>query len=94
MFNTASGNMLSEGNILYWNVWFTAPEKVKQKEWENHAELWRKSIQADHGAPNGQGTISRYFDGTPFRPLKNLADGELPKILAFIKEHLDEKTNA
>ena len=93
IFNTASGNMLSEGNILYWNVWFTAPEEVKQKEWKKHAELWRKSIQADHGAPNGQGTISRYFDGTPFKPLKNLVDGELPKILAFITEHLDEKTN-
>ena len=44
IFNTASGNMLSEGNILYWNVWFTAPEEVKQKEWKKHAELWRKSI--------------------------------------------------
>ncbi|MFT5250326.1 MAG: hypothetical protein ACI93P_002061 [bacterium] len=89
IFNTAGGNMLKEGNILYWNVWFTAPEEVAQTEWHDHAEHWRKSIQVDHGAPDGQGTIARYFDGTPFKPLRNLAIQELPKILAYIKGHID-----
>jgi hypothetical protein len=88
IFNTAGGNMLKEGNILYWNVWFTAPEKVDQTEWKNHAEFWRDSIQADHGSPDGQGTKARYFDGTPFKPLQNLAIAELPKILAYIKNHM------
>lgn len=89
IFNMAGGNMLKEGNILYWNVWFTAPEKVNQEEWQDHAEFWRDSIQADHGAPDGQGTKARYFDGTPFKPLRNLAIQELPKILAYIRDHVD-----
>lgn len=89
VFNTAGGNMLKEGNILYWNVWFTAPEKVDQTEWQDHAEFWRDSIQADHGSPDGQGTKARYFDGTPFKPLTNLAIQELPKILAYIKDNID-----
>lgn len=91
IFNTVGGNMLKEGNILYWNVWFTAPEIVNQEEWQKHAEFWRDSIQADHGAPDGQGTKARYFDGTPFKPLKNLALEELPKILNYIKDHIDHK---
>jgi hypothetical protein len=90
IFNTAGGNMLKEGNILYWNVWFTAPERVDQTEWKDHAEFWRASIQADHGSPNGQGTKARYFDGMPFKPLRNLAIQELPKIFAYIKDHIDK----
>ena len=87
-FNTASGNMLKEGNILTWNVWFTAPELVDQEEWTEHTEKWRKSIDADHGSPEGDGTDARYFDGTPFKPLKELLIEELPKIIKFIKDHL------
>jgi hypothetical protein len=67
IFNTASGNMLKSGNILTWNVWFTAPEYVDTEEWSKHAEKWRKSINADHGSPEGEGTDARYFDGTPFK---------------------------
>ena len=94
-FNTAGGNMLKEGNILYWNVWFTAPELVDEEEWQGHAEFWRDSIQADHGAaPDGQGTKARYFDGTPFKPLRNLAIQELPKILAYIKENVESAPEA
>ena len=85
----AAGNMLKEGNILTWNVWFTAPELVDQQEWEDHAEKWRLSLDSDHGSPEGPGTVPRYFDGTPFKPLEELAKEELPKILAFIGEHLD-----
>ncbi len=87
-FNTIGGNMLKEGNILSWNVWFTAPELVDQEEWQNHADYWRESIDADHGSPDGEGTIARHFDGTPFEPLKELLIKELPRIIAFGEKHL------
>ncbi len=88
VFNTASGNMLKEGNILSWNVWFTAPELVDTQEREDHAELWRQSIQADHGSPEGPGTDARYFDGTPFKPLRELLLEELPRITKFISDQV------
>jgi len=88
IFNTASGNMLQKGNVLTWNVWFTAPEHVDQKEWADHAELWRHSIDADHGSPDGEGTLPRYFDGTEFKPLNELIKKELPIILEYIKDHI------
>ena len=87
VFNLASGNMLKPQTVLTWNVWFTAPELVDQEEWRNHAELWRESIQADHGSPDGNGSVARHFDGTPFKPLQELLEEELPKILAFLAEH-------
>ena len=80
--------MLKKGNILSWNVWFTAPELVDTEEWEDHAELWRQSIQADHGSPEGPGTDARYFDGTPFKPLKEWVLEELPRVMSFIQEHI------
>lgn len=88
IFNTASGNMLKNGNVLSWNVWFTAPELVDQEEWTKHTEVWRESIDADHGSPDGNGTIARYIDGTPFKPLQHLLDEELMKIVNYIKDHL------
>jgi hypothetical protein len=88
IFNMASGNMLKAGNTLTWNVWFTAPELVDQQEWATHAEKWRQSIDADHGSPDGNGTTARYYDGSPFSPLKALLIEEMPRILAFIKKHL------
>lgn len=90
LFNAVSGNMLKNGNILTWNVWFTAPELVNQKEWAEHAEKWRKSIEADHGSPEGNGSIARTFDGTPFTPLKELLENELPQILEFSLKYLKE----
>ncbi len=88
IFNLASGNMLQSGNILTWNVWFIPPELVDKVEWRTHAERWRESIDADHGSPDGNnGTIARYFDGTPFKPIEELLKIEEEKILAFIKEH-------
>lgn len=74
IFNLGSGNMLKAGNVLTWNVWFTAPELVDTEEWKTHAERWRKSIHADHGkSPDGSvsGPV-RYADGSPFKPLKYL----------------------
>lgn len=88
IFNKASGNMLQNGNTLTWNVWFTAPELVDQAEWAAHAEKWRQSIDADHGSPEGPGTIARYFDGTPFKPLEEIFEDELPRLTAFIEKYL------
>ena len=84
VFNIASGNMLKEGNTLTWNVWFTAPELVDTDEWQEHAEKWRESIDADHGSPEGPGTDARYFDGTPFKPLEALVKEEYSKIIDFV----------
>jgi hypothetical protein len=87
IFNAASGNMLKNGNILTWNVWFTAPELVDQLEWAGHAEKWRKSIDADHGSPDGDGTVARHYDGTRFQPLRELLAEELHLIPSFIVKH-------
>ena len=65
-FNVASGNLLTPGAVLTWNVWFEEPALVDQKEWAEHAEKWRESIDADHGSPTGDGTLPKYFDGTLF----------------------------
>ena len=80
LFNIASGNMLKEGGILTWNVWFTAPDLVDQKEWTEHAKKWRESIDADHGSPDGPGTDPRFYDGTPFKPLDELFEELIKKI--------------
>ena len=84
-FNMASGNMLKLDNLLTWNVWFSTPELVDTKEWSTHAERWRKSIDANHGSPDGPGTNTRYFDGSPFEPVEELVEQE---ILAYLEKHL------
>jgi hypothetical protein len=88
IFNLASGNMLQSGNVLDWNVWFTTPSLVDQTEWMEHAVTWRDSIDADHGSPDGQGTTAKYFDGSPFSPVKGLIEEEEAKIKAYILRHL------
>ncbi len=88
IFNMASGNLLKDGNILTWNVWFTAPEYVDTAEWRSHAEKWRLSIDADHGSPEGEGAVARHFDGSPFQPVKELIESELPKVMAFIANNI------
>ncbi|MFT5594751.1 MAG: hypothetical protein ACI8SR_003145 [Oceanicoccus sp.] len=88
IFNLGSGNMLQAGNVLTWDVWFTAPELVNIEEWRTHAQRWRDSIDTDHGSPDGPGTPAKYFDGTPFKPLENIVDVEREKIEHFIKKHL------
>ena len=94
IFNLASGNMLKNGNILTWNLWFNAPELVDVDEWQGHAELWRKSLQADHGkTPEGPGTVAKYYDGTEFHPIKELLLEELPKVKAFIAEYIEGATS-
>lgn len=67
VFNIGSGNMLQNGNVLSWNVWFAFPELANTTEWREHAEKWRKSIDAHHGSPEGEGTSPRYADGTYYK---------------------------
>lgn len=88
VFNLASGNMLQNGNILSWNVWFVEPAKVNKEEWRTHAERWRESIDTDHGSPDGSGTPARYFDGSLLKPLENGLEWEVEKIYEFLRKHL------
>jgi len=85
LFNLASGDMLKDGNTLSWNVWFTEPETVNIDDWTGHAERWRDSIQADHGSPEGPGTDPRFFNGSPFNPLKGLLEEEIEKLIDLKK---------
>jgi hypothetical protein len=88
LFNLAAGNMLQPGNLLSWNVWFTAPKPVNQEEWRTHAERWRKSIDEGHGSPCGPGTTACYFDHTPFNPVEELIEDKIKEIIHWIYEHL------
>lgn len=63
IFNILSFNMLANKNVLTWNVWFTSPEIVDQKEWAEHAEKWRKSLNVDHRYPDGAPSEVRNFNG-------------------------------
>jgi len=65
IFNIATGNMLLQGNVLTWNLWFIAPELVNTEQWRTHAERWRKAIDADHGPRSSK---ARYADGSVFTP--------------------------
>jgi hypothetical protein len=89
-FNVASGNLLTPGNILTWNVWVQEPTRVNQQEWRDHAERWRKSIDEGHGSPTGPGTPPRYFDGTDFQPVDAVLTEALDDIIAFLKTHLGD----
>ena len=84
IFNIASGNMLEAGNVLTWNLWFTAPELVNTVMWRTHAERWRKAIDADHGP---QSSKSRYADGSFFKPREHLVE-EIDDIIKIIESLL------
>ncbi|GII99531.1 hypothetical protein CLV28_0101 [Sediminihabitans luteus] len=87
-FNLWTGNLLREGNVLTWNVWFNQPELVCVKEWKDHAERWRRSIDADHGSPDGDGTPARYFNGRPFAADVAAEAAEREAIVRFLDRHL------
>jgi hypothetical protein len=89
LVNLGSGNVLQEGNILTWNVWFDAPSLVDQCDWANHAKKWRESLDTGHGSPDGPGTLPRYFDGTYFKPIDAVIEAEWDKICAWVKKHFD-----
>ena len=94
IFNFASGNLLTPGNILTWNVWLNAPTIVDHAEWKAHAEYWRHSIDTGHGSPDGPGTPPRYFNGKLFNPLDALEGStsveskERELIKAWVKKHV------
>lgn len=85
IFNIASGNMLLQGNILTWNLWFTTPQLVNTELWITHAERWRKSIDADHGrhCPGP----ARYADGSLFKPEHDFVQ-ELDDVIKIIESLL------
>ncbi|PWV54459.1 hypothetical protein [Chitinophaga sp. S165] len=87
LFNLSSGNMLQTGNLLSWNVWFKEPGLVNTEEWRTHAERWRESIDVEHKSPTGPGTIPRFFDGTPFNPVKELIDEKIKEIIDWLIHH-------
>ncbi len=87
LHSICSGNMLQDGNILSWNVWFEGPSLVDQNEWRSHAEFWRDSIDADHGSPTGEGRSAQHFDGTPFHPVQELVDAKLKEIADWVAKH-------
>ncbi len=87
-FNAAAGSMLAAGNTLAWNVWFVEPELVDKNEWAEHAEKWRKSIDVNHRAPTGSGTIPKFYDGTPFTVKDALVEEAVQDIIKFITGHL------
>jgi hypothetical protein len=88
VFNLASGNLLSPGNVLTWNVWLDAPTLVDQAEWKAHAEYWRESLETGHGSPDGPGRPPRYFDGRPFEPGEQVIEKELDLLKAWLKKHV------
>ena len=87
IFNFASGNLLTERNILTWNVWLNAPTIVDRAEWKAHAEVWRQSIDTGHGSPDGPGTKPRYKNGDYFDPFGAVEEQEREMIDAFVKKH-------
>jgi hypothetical protein len=87
-FNVASGNLLTPGNILTWNVWFDEPSLVDREEWKDHAERWRTSIDEGHGSPTGPGTSPRYFNGAPFSAAEFALEEAIDDIIEWLKNHL------
>ena len=87
-FNLASGNMLQNGNLLSWNIFFTGPAIVDTKEWTEHAEKWRESIDVNHGSPDGNGSDPKYFDGSPFNAVDELIAKKIEELLYWIWQHL------
>lgn len=67
LFNAYKQNMLKDGNVLSWNVWFAYPEIVDQYEWWTHAERWRHSLNVNHGSPFANGLLG---NGTVIRNAK------------------------
>jgi hypothetical protein len=89
IFNLGSGNMLNEGSILSWNLWFEEPELVNKVEWANHADYWRQSLMVNHTSPDGiEGSDRTYFDGTLFEPCQK--EREIELIMNFIEKHADQ----
>lgn len=85
IFNLNAGAMLTPGSVLTWNLWFESPELVDTQEWKDHAEKWRKSIDADHGPTSGP---LRFADGSAFTPEVNERK-ELEDVLEMLEDLLE-----
>jgi hypothetical protein len=92
LFNANAGNMLKENNVLTWNVWFTAPEIVDEQEWRDHADKWRQSVDANHDAPGGSGTIPRYLDGTPLKVSKVALAKKMLSVIFYVIKFYIQRT--
>ena len=88
LFNAISGNLLLKENVLSWNVWFNPPEPVDREEWRAHAERWRKSINEDHGSPDGPGTMAKYADKSEFSPGSGVIEQALDEVRNFLSSFL------
>jgi hypothetical protein len=87
VFNLGAGNLLRQGNVLSWNVWITAPELVNTVEWSAHADKWRWSIDVEHCSPDGNQSVPRHYDGSPFKPIEERVAAEMTTILEWIRKH-------
>jgi len=83
IFNLVKGNILMEGQVVAWNVWFGEPELVDTAEWENHAKKWLHSITVEHEYPEGDAGTATFYDGTPFEPT-DLAERNLRILKEFV----------
>jgi hypothetical protein len=68
-----------------------ATSKADQQEWKDHAEKWRDSIDADHGAPCGQGAPPRYFNGNLFQAGDALLVELIQTIIDYLEKHWPAK---
>jgi hypothetical protein len=94
VFNLGSGNILKFGSTLSWNVWFSEPELLDRKEWAEHAEKWRHSIDVNHTSPTGDGSKQTYFDGRIFKPLQSAIGQELKLIKSFLTSGTRPRSSA
>ena len=92
LFNNMSGNLVSEGQRVAWNVWAAKPELVNTAEWKEHAALWFHSLTVLHEYPAGDPGVPRYADGTEFRPKFHVEDN-LKIVGGFVSEHWDSIKN-
>ena len=88
ILNMSGGNMLKEGNVLTWNLWFNHPQLVDQEEWREHAEKWRKSIDVNHTSPERHRTPARFHNGAEFHAVDELVEEEVAKIYDFLRKQL------
>jgi len=88
LFNNMSGNLVTEGQRIAWNVWADKPELVDTAEWKGHAKKWYESLTVKHEYPSGDPGVAMYADGTEFKPQLNLEEN-LTIVWEFIRDHSD-----
>ena len=86
--NIYTGNIFKEGSKLSWNLWMSCPQQVSQKEWKDHANYWRESIDSDLGYPTGEETIPENKNGKKFQP--DLEYG-IQELATFIEKNIESE---